>query len=146
MFELIPSHLWCNNLIWISADYPLRQHSHLTRWFAEVMRGYHKAQVSFREKCKAQIQRQLEIGESTKSNQNINTCSSQHSAQCGINWLHIMRQDLIVPVQFLYFRNSGANSFVSFCQNSCVGVYIPITLHTAREVFCFYFLFHVTLK
>ncbi|XP_036974019.1 syntaxin-2-like isoform X1 [Acanthopagrus latus] len=37
------------------------QHSHLTRWFAEVMRGYHKAQVSFREKCKAQIQRQLEI-------------------------------------------------------------------------------------
>ncbi|KAG8010806.1 Syntaxin-2 [Nibea albiflora] len=37
------------------------QHSHLTRWFAEVMRGYHKAQISFREKCKAQIQRQLEI-------------------------------------------------------------------------------------
>ncbi|TMS13061.1 Syntaxin-3 [Larimichthys crocea] len=25
------------------------------------MRGYHKAQISFREKCKAQIQRQLEI-------------------------------------------------------------------------------------
>ncbi|XP_070780525.1 syntaxin-2-like [Enoplosus armatus] len=37
------------------------QHSHLTRWFAEVMREYHKAQISFREKCKAQIQRQLEI-------------------------------------------------------------------------------------
>nr|XP_020465496.1 syntaxin-2-like [Monopterus albus]XP_020465497.1 syntaxin-2-like [Monopterus albus]XP_020465498.1 syntaxin-2-like [Monopterus albus]XP_020465499.1 syntaxin-2-like [Monopterus albus] len=37
------------------------QHSHLTRWFAEVMRGYHTAQISFREKCKAQIQRQLEI-------------------------------------------------------------------------------------
>ncbi|KAK2888438.1 syntaxin-2-like [Channa argus] len=37
------------------------QHSHLTRWFAEVMRGHHKAQISFREKCKAQIQRQLEI-------------------------------------------------------------------------------------
>ncbi|XP_026153781.1 syntaxin-2-like isoform X2 [Mastacembelus armatus] len=37
------------------------QHSHLTRWFAEVMRGYHKAQISFREKCKAQIKRQLEI-------------------------------------------------------------------------------------
>uniref|UniRef100_A0A3B4Z5S9 Syntaxin-2-like n=1 Tax=Stegastes partitus TaxID=144197 RepID=A0A3B4Z5S9_9TELE len=36
-------------------------HSHLTRWFAEVMRGYHEAQISFREKCKAQIQRQLEI-------------------------------------------------------------------------------------
>ncbi|XP_037608827.1 syntaxin-2-like [Sebastes umbrosus] len=37
------------------------QHSHLTRCFAEVMRGYHKTQISFREKCKAQIQRQLEI-------------------------------------------------------------------------------------
>ncbi|XP_068561600.1 syntaxin-2-like [Cebidichthys violaceus] len=37
------------------------QHSHLTRCFAEVMRGHHEAQISFREKCKAQIQRQLEI-------------------------------------------------------------------------------------
>ncbi|XP_041826893.1 syntaxin-2-like [Melanotaenia boesemani] len=37
------------------------QHSHLTRWFADVMRGYHKAQMSFRDKCKAQIQRQLVI-------------------------------------------------------------------------------------
>ncbi|XP_058472812.1 syntaxin-2-like [Solea solea] len=37
------------------------QHSHLTRWFAETMRGYHNAQLSFRDKCKAQIQRQLEI-------------------------------------------------------------------------------------
>lgn len=37
------------------------QHSHLTRRFSEVMRDYHKTQISFREKCKAQIQRQLEI-------------------------------------------------------------------------------------
>ncbi|XP_043952258.1 syntaxin-2-like [Gambusia affinis] len=37
------------------------QHSHLTRWFSEVMKNYHKIQISFREKCKAQIQRQLEI-------------------------------------------------------------------------------------
>ncbi|XP_023254360.1 syntaxin-2-like isoform X2 [Seriola lalandi dorsalis] len=37
------------------------QYSHLTRWFAEVMRGYYNAQISFREKCKAKIQRQLEI-------------------------------------------------------------------------------------
>ncbi|CAB1444484.1 unnamed protein product [Pleuronectes platessa] len=37
------------------------QHSHLTRRFAEVMRGYHNSQMTFREKCKAQIQRQLEI-------------------------------------------------------------------------------------
>uniref|UniRef100_A0A3B5L3L8 t-SNARE coiled-coil homology domain-containing protein n=1 Tax=Xiphophorus couchianus TaxID=32473 RepID=A0A3B5L3L8_9TELE len=37
------------------------QHSHLTRWFSEVMKSYHKIQISFREKCKAQIQRHLEI-------------------------------------------------------------------------------------
>ncbi|XP_061589424.1 syntaxin-2-like [Cololabis saira] len=37
------------------------QHSHLTRWFAEVMRGYHKGLMSFREKSKGHIQRQLEI-------------------------------------------------------------------------------------
>uniref|UniRef100_UPI003AB01C61 syntaxin-2-like n=1 Tax=Centroberyx gerrardi TaxID=166262 RepID=UPI003AB01C61 len=37
------------------------QHSHLTRWFMEVLRGYYNAQISFRERCKAQIQRQLEI-------------------------------------------------------------------------------------
>ncbi|KAM4720521.1 syntaxin-2-like isoform 1-T2 [Anableps anableps] len=37
------------------------QHAHLTRWFSEVMKNYHKIQISFREKCKAQIQRQLEI-------------------------------------------------------------------------------------
>ncbi|XP_019937328.2 syntaxin-2-like [Paralichthys olivaceus] len=37
------------------------QHSHLTRRFAEVMRGFHNSQMSFRDKCKAQIQRQLEI-------------------------------------------------------------------------------------
>ncbi|XP_033978745.1 syntaxin-2-like [Trematomus bernacchii] len=37
------------------------QHSHLTRCFADVMRGHHNAQISFREKCKAQIQRHLEI-------------------------------------------------------------------------------------
>ncbi|KAM8828374.1 syntaxin-2-like isoform 1-T2 [Spinachia spinachia] len=37
------------------------QHSDLTRCFAEVLGVYHTAQLSFREKCKAQIQRQLEI-------------------------------------------------------------------------------------
>lgn len=37
------------------------QHSHLTRCFVEVMRSYYKAQTNFRDKCKAQIQRQLEI-------------------------------------------------------------------------------------
>ncbi|XP_054896664.1 syntaxin-2-like isoform X2 [Poeciliopsis prolifica] len=39
----------------------MNQHSHLTRWFSEVMKSYHEIQISFREKCKAQIQKQLEI-------------------------------------------------------------------------------------
>ncbi|KAI3362047.1 hypothetical protein L3Q82_012389 [Scortum barcoo] len=47
------------------------QHSHLTRWFAEVMRGHHKAQISFREKCKAQIQRQLEIVDKVTTDQEL---------------------------------------------------------------------------
>lgn len=37
------------------------QHSHLTRSFVDVMRRYYRAQTDFREKCKAHIQRQLEI-------------------------------------------------------------------------------------
>ncbi|KAM4532612.1 syntaxin-2-like [Fundulus diaphanus] len=37
------------------------QHSHLTRWFSEVMKNHHEVQIFFREKCKAQIRRQLEI-------------------------------------------------------------------------------------
>ncbi|XP_034402626.1 syntaxin-2-like [Cyclopterus lumpus] len=47
------------------------QHSHLTRCFAEVMRGYHKAQISFREKCKAQIQRQLEIVDKVTTDEDL---------------------------------------------------------------------------
>lgn len=37
------------------------QLSHLTRWFADVIGGYHKAQLCFKDKCKAKIQRQLQI-------------------------------------------------------------------------------------
>ncbi|KAK7916416.1 hypothetical protein WMY93_012177 [Mugilogobius chulae] len=37
------------------------QHAHLTRCFVELMRRYYKAQTNFRDKCKAHIQRQLEI-------------------------------------------------------------------------------------
>ncbi|KAK2818988.1 hypothetical protein Q5P01_024549 [Channa striata] len=47
------------------------QHSHLTRWFAEVMRGHHKAQITFREKCKAQILRQLEIVDKVTSDEEL---------------------------------------------------------------------------
>ncbi|KAM9424497.1 syntaxin-2-like [Pholidichthys leucotaenia] len=37
------------------------QKTYLTQWFFDVMRDYHDSQMSFREKCKVQIQRQLEI-------------------------------------------------------------------------------------
>ncbi|XP_062340439.1 syntaxin-2-like [Osmerus eperlanus] len=37
------------------------QHTNLTRWFVDVMTSYNETQVSFRVKCKARIQRQLEI-------------------------------------------------------------------------------------
>ncbi|XP_056260065.1 syntaxin-2-like isoform X2 [Seriola aureovittata] len=47
------------------------QYSHLTRWFAEVMRGYYNAQISFREKCKAKIQRQLEIVDKEITNKEL---------------------------------------------------------------------------
>lgn len=39
------------------------QLAHLTRCFTDVMRRHHAAQMGFREKIKAQIQRQLKIGE-----------------------------------------------------------------------------------
>ncbi|RVE65644.1 hypothetical protein OJAV_G00118460 [Oryzias javanicus] len=47
------------------------QHSHLTRCFAEVMRRHHRAQICFRDKCKAQIQRQLQIVDKVTSNEEL---------------------------------------------------------------------------
>uniref|UniRef100_A0A3P9GXB7 t-SNARE coiled-coil homology domain-containing protein n=1 Tax=Oryzias latipes TaxID=8090 RepID=A0A3P9GXB7_ORYLA len=47
------------------------QHSHLTRCFDEVMRRHHQAQICFRDKCKAQIQRQLEIVDKATSNEEL---------------------------------------------------------------------------
>lgn len=40
------------------------QLSHMTLCFTDIMRRHHAAQTAFREKCKAQIRRQLHIGES----------------------------------------------------------------------------------
>lgn len=37
------------------------QHSTLSRKFIEVMNDYNNAQIDYRERCKARIQRQLEI-------------------------------------------------------------------------------------
>ena len=38
-----------------------QQHSTLSRKFIEVMNDYNNAQIDYRERCKARIQRQLEI-------------------------------------------------------------------------------------
>ncbi|XP_035628334.1 syntaxin-2-like [Oncorhynchus keta] len=37
------------------------QHTNLMRWFVDVMTVYNETQMSFRERCKGRIQRQLEI-------------------------------------------------------------------------------------
>lgn len=39
------------------------QLGHLTLCFADIMKRHHAAQTAFREKCKAQVRRQLHIGE-----------------------------------------------------------------------------------
>ncbi|RNA22046.1 syntaxin-1A isoform X2, partial [Brachionus plicatilis] len=46
-----------------NADYRIRkmQHSTLSRKFIEVMNDYNRAEIEYRERCKARIQRQLEI-------------------------------------------------------------------------------------
>jgi syntaxin 1A len=54
----------------MSADFRIRrtQHSMLSQKFVEVMTDYNKTQIDYRERCKARIQRQLEItGKSTTS-------------------------------------------------------------------------------
>lgn len=49
-----------------SADLRIRktQHSTLSRKFVEVMTEYNRTQTDYRERCKARIQRQLEISKS----------------------------------------------------------------------------------
>ena len=47
-----------------SADFRIRktQHSMLLQKFVQTMTDYNQTQVDYRERCKARIQRQLEIG------------------------------------------------------------------------------------
>lgn len=47
----------------LNVDYRIRktQHSRLSQKFVEVMTDYNKTQTEYRERCKARIQRQLEI-------------------------------------------------------------------------------------
>lgn len=50
----------------MSADFRIRktQHSMLLQKFVQTMTDYNQTQVDYRERCKARIQRQLEIGNS----------------------------------------------------------------------------------
>lgn len=58
----------------MSADFRIRktQHSMLSQKFVEVMTDYNKTQTDYRERCKARIQRQLEISMYQTNNDVIN--------------------------------------------------------------------------
>ena len=47
------------------------QHSSLSRKFVEVMTEYNRTQTDYRERCKARIQRQLEITGKTTTNEQL---------------------------------------------------------------------------
>jgi syntaxin 1A len=52
---------------YMNAEYRIRktQHSMLMQKFIEVMTDYNKTQTEYRERCKARIQRQLEISKNS---------------------------------------------------------------------------------
>ncbi|CAF0866078.1 unnamed protein product [Rotaria sordida] len=54
-----------NENAWRTADLRIRktQHATLSRKFIDVMNSYRNAEIEYRERCKARIQRQLEISE-----------------------------------------------------------------------------------
>ncbi|XP_022666821.1 syntaxin-1A-like isoform X3 [Varroa destructor] len=57
----------------MSADFRIRktQHSMLSQKFVEVMTDYNKTQTDYRERCKARIQRQLEITGRVTTNEEL---------------------------------------------------------------------------
>ncbi|XP_076364676.1 syntaxin-1A-like isoform X1 [Tachypleus tridentatus] len=57
----------------MSADFRIRktQHSMLSQKFVEVMTDYNKTQTDYRERCKARIQRQLEITGKVTTNEEL---------------------------------------------------------------------------
>ncbi|RWS04527.1 syntaxin-like protein, partial [Dinothrombium tinctorium] len=57
----------------MSADFRIRktQHSMLSQKFVEVMTDYNKTQTDYRERCKARIQRQLEITGKSTTNEEL---------------------------------------------------------------------------
>ncbi|XP_015794637.1 syntaxin-1A [Tetranychus urticae] len=64
-------HLEITNVM--SADFRIRktQHSMLSQKFVEVMTDYNKTQTDYRERCKARIQRQLEITGKSTTNEEL---------------------------------------------------------------------------
>ena len=52
-----------NGVLCVCRLSPHLQHTNLMRWFVDVMTVYNETQMSFRERCKGRIQRQLEISE-----------------------------------------------------------------------------------
>ncbi|XP_018587277.1 syntaxin-2 isoform X2 [Scleropages formosus] len=61
------------NAIWTSVDHRIQktQHTVLSRKFVEVMTEYNEAQVSFRQRSKGRIQRQLEITGRVTTNEEL---------------------------------------------------------------------------
>nr|XP_061800472.1 syntaxin-2-like [Nerophis lumbriciformis] len=55
------------------------QHAHLTRCFAELMTNHHNTQVAFREKCKAHIQRQLQIVDKVTTDEELEEMLNCHN-------------------------------------------------------------------
>lgn len=68
------------------------QHSTLTKMFVEVMTEYNKTQTDYREKCKATIQRQLEITGRTTSNEELEEMLEQGN-------ISVFTQDIIMDTQ-----------------------------------------------
>ncbi|KAL5282933.1 STX1A family protein [Megaselia abdita] len=78
----------------LGADLRIRQtqHSTLTKLFVEVMTDYNKTQTDYREKCKATIQRQLEITGRNTSNEELEEMLEQGN-------ISVFTQDIIMDTQ-----------------------------------------------
>lgn len=78
----------------LGADLRIRQtqHTTLTKLFVEVMTEYNKTQTDYREKCKATIQRQLEITGRTTSNDELEEMLEQGN-------ISVFTQDIIMDTQ-----------------------------------------------
>lgn len=77
-----------------AADQRIRQtqQSALTKLFVEVMTEYNKTQTDYRDKCKATIQRQLEITGRTTSNEELEEMLEQGN-------ISVFTQDIILDTQ-----------------------------------------------